>query len=143
METIDFNTVIAENISVVEGLIGTANRLKNGLLSFADYRKTMIKYQMQSDKVYKIADLINGYSYIHIIGVDMYPSVFPFDFYVYNSNGSIEVVGTKSKLIELYIDSNKVLYARVPFGSFSNVHFSGMFMQSCEETNLPSGVSKL
>ena len=51
METIDFNTVIAENISVVEGLIGTANRLKNGLLSFADYRKTMIKYQMQSDSI--------------------------------------------------------------------------------------------
>lgn len=127
----------------MEGLIGTANRLKNGLLSFADYRKTMIKFQMQNDKVYKMADLIKEYNYIHIIGVDMCPSVFPFDFYVYNNNNRIEVVGTKSKLIELYMDSNKVLYARVPFGSFSNAHFSGMFMQSCEETNLPSGVSKL
>ena len=62
METIDFNTVIAENISVVEELIGTANRLKNGLLSFADYRKTMIKFQMQNDKVYKMADLIKEYN---------------------------------------------------------------------------------
>ena len=32
METIDFNTVIAENISVVEGLIGTVNDIKNGLM---------------------------------------------------------------------------------------------------------------
>ena len=33
METIDFNTVIAENISVVEGLIGIATGEKDGLLS--------------------------------------------------------------------------------------------------------------
>ena len=33
METIDFNTVIAENISVVEGLIGIATEEKDGLLS--------------------------------------------------------------------------------------------------------------
>ena len=33
METIDFNTVIAENISVVEGLIGVVSTEKNGLVS--------------------------------------------------------------------------------------------------------------
>ena len=32
METIEFKTVIAENISVVEGLIGTVNLNKNGLM---------------------------------------------------------------------------------------------------------------
>ena len=98
---------------------------------------------MQSNKVYKIADLINVYSYIHIIGVDMYPDVSLFFFFLYNTSNTIKVVGTKSNVIELYIDSNKVLYARVPLGSFSNVHFSGIFMHSCEEINLPSGVSKL
>lgn len=38
METIDFNTVIAENISVVEGLIGTATNKKDGLSSSFMYR---------------------------------------------------------------------------------------------------------
>lgn len=41
METIDFNTVIAENISVVEGLIGMTKylRMNSGLLAgdFNDY----------------------------------------------------------------------------------------------------------
>lgn len=32
METIDFNTVITENISVVEGLLPVVSELKNGLM---------------------------------------------------------------------------------------------------------------
>lgn len=37
METIDFNTVIAENISVVEGLIGIVTDTKNGLMPSSMY----------------------------------------------------------------------------------------------------------
>lgn len=55
METIDFNTVIAENISVVEELIGTATTDKNGLLSAKD--KAFLYQKISGSYAVKIIDL--------------------------------------------------------------------------------------
>lgn len=62
METIDFNTVITENISVVEGLLPVANRDKKGLLSSTDYSRTVPLYAETFGKatVYKIVGNTSG-----------------------------------------------------------------------------------
>ncbi len=46
METIDFNTVIAENISVVEGLLPEASSNSKGLMRSTTYQRAII-----SDKI--------------------------------------------------------------------------------------------
>ena len=56
METIEFKTVIAENISVVEGLIGTATTDKNGLLSAKD--KAFLYQRINGSYAVKIIDYI-------------------------------------------------------------------------------------
>ena len=54
METIDFNTVIAENISVVEGLIGIVTDTKNGLMPPSMYNVNKRKeVQLDSENVLK------------------------------------------------------------------------------------------
>lgn len=60
METIDFNTVIAENISVVEGLLPVATKTSKGLMPANFYMN--MTYSLYSNTVYKIAHVT---SYIY------------------------------------------------------------------------------
>lgn len=58
METIDFNTVIAENISVVEGLLPTATFNNKGILSSSTYRK--IPQRINIGKEYNAIRIANN-----------------------------------------------------------------------------------
>lgn len=119
METIDFNTVIAENISVVEGLIGTVNLNKNGLMSKGQNVFANSSGSMPANSYMYLCKVNTNPSYIDIFLTHTYRSPVRLSVTVAYEPGKAVcgksfVIGTES-LAELYyniVDDGCELYVK-------------------------------